>query len=97
MCRLSGHLYSCYYFIIICVLQGAEVGSLRQSEMEERQRIMELVQLQGQEIDTLKEEILMLSRKGGHVMPPSQPPLPRLNSRGTTTTSAHQQHPYSSA
>lgn len=37
---------------------------------------MQLVQLQAQEIDSLKDEITLLSRKGGHILPPSQPPLP---------------------
>lgn len=27
-------------------------------------------------MQSLKEEIGMLSRKGGHVLPPKQPPLP---------------------
>jgi len=66
-------------------LQGAELGGLSESEAAERQRIVQLVELQAQEIDSLKEEILMLSRKGGRVMPPLQPPpLPRLGSRGGT-------------
>ena len=58
---------------------------MSESETAERKRIVQLVQLQAQEIDALKEEILLLSRKGGQVMPPSQPPhLPRLGSRGGT-------------
>lgn len=28
-------------------------------------------------MQSLKEEIGMLSHKGGHVLPPTQPPLPR--------------------
>ncbi len=29
-----------------------------------------------QEVEALKEEITLLSRKGGHILPPAQPPLP---------------------
>ena len=65
---------------------------MRQSEVVERQRLAQLVQLQAQEIDTLKEEILMLSRKGGQVVPPS---LPRLGSR-SNSTSVPPQPPYTS-
>jgi len=39
--------------------------------------LIQLVQLQAQEIDALKEEIMLLSRKGGHILPPAQPPLPQ--------------------
>ena len=59
---------------------------MRQSEMLERQRLAQLIQMQSNEIGALKDEILMLSRKGGHVVPPSQPPLPRLGSRGSITS-----------
>jgi len=88
-------------FLTVCdfCLQRAQLGGgggLQQSGMtEERDRITQLVQLQAQEIDSLKDEILLLSRKGGHVMPPSQPPpptLPRLGSRGATFPS--HQPPY---
>jgi hypothetical protein len=66
--------------------QGTEYAGIRPSEIEERQRLVQLVQLQAQEIEALKDEILMLSRKGGHVLPPTQPPLPYLGSRGASGT-----------
>ena len=44
----------------------------------------QLVQLQAQEIDALKEEIGILSRKDGHILPPTQtavPPLPPIGAQ----------------
>jgi len=68
-------------------MQGADVGGMRQSAVEERQRLVQLVQLQAQEIDSLKDEVLTLSRKGVHVQPPSQPPpIARLGSRGSSAS-----------
>ncbi|XP_070551975.1 cilia- and flagella-associated protein 44-like isoform X2 [Ptychodera flava] len=55
---------------------GGEFQGARKADMRERQRLIQLVQLQAQEIDALKEEIGLLSRKGGHILPPTQPPLP---------------------
>jgi hypothetical protein len=43
-------------------------------DLEERQRLHTLVQLQAQEVEALKAEIAILSRKGGHILPPTQPP-----------------------
>ena len=43
-------------------------------DVEERQRLHTLVQLQAQEVEALKAEIAILSRKGGHILPPTQPP-----------------------
>ena len=59
-----------------CCLQGDEYGGVRKGDMHERQRLVQLVHLQAQEIEALKEEITLLSRKGGHILPPAQPPLP---------------------
>ncbi|KAK3588814.1 hypothetical protein CHS0354_028462 [Potamilus streckersoni] len=56
---------------------GEEYSGRRKSDIHERQRLIQLVQLQAQEIDALKEEIMLLSRKGGHILPPAQPPLPQ--------------------
>ena len=36
---------------------------------------MGLVDFQVQEIDMLKDDIRMLQHKGGHVLPPAQPPM----------------------
>jgi len=58
---------------------------MRAADVDERRRLVSLVQLQAQEINSLKDEILALSHKGGHVMPPSQPPPHRLtDSRAST-------------
>ena len=56
--------------------QGSEFSGNRKADIRERQRLVQLVQLQAQEIDALKDEITLLSRKGGHILPPAQPPLP---------------------
>ncbi|CAK8686101.1 unnamed protein product [Clavelina lepadiformis] len=50
-------------------------GVRRKPDMKEQHRLVQLVQLQAQEIQALKEEIGLLSRKGGHILPPAQPPL----------------------
>ena len=54
---------------------GTEFTGSRKADIRERQRLVQLVQLQAQEIDALKDEITLLSRKGGHILPPAQPPL----------------------
>lgn len=59
------------------LVQGQEFSGARKADIRERQRLIQLVQLQAQEIDALKEEIMLLSRKGGHILPPAQPPLPQ--------------------
>ncbi|KAK3107014.1 hypothetical protein FSP39_005065 [Pinctada imbricata] len=56
---------------------GEEFSGARKADIREKQRLIQLVQLQAQEIDALKEEIMLLSRKGGHILPPAQPPLPQ--------------------
>ncbi|XP_053372820.1 cilia- and flagella-associated protein 44-like [Mercenaria mercenaria] len=56
---------------------GEEYSGARKADIREKQRLIQLVQLQAQEIDALKEEIMLLSRKGGHILPPAQPPLPQ--------------------
>lgn len=61
--------------LLIC-FQGTEFTGARKADLRERQRLIQLVQLQAQEIDALKDEITLLSRKGGHILPPAQPPLP---------------------
>jgi len=52
------------------------IGVTDETALNERKRLLQLVQMQSQDINSLKEEIGMLSRKGGHVLPPKQPPLP---------------------
>ena len=63
--------------IILCLtIQGSEFTGARKADLHERQRLIQLVHLQAQEIEALKEEIILLSRKGGHILPPAQPPMP---------------------
>ncbi|XP_074652110.1 cilia- and flagella-associated protein 44-like isoform X2 [Tubulanus polymorphus] len=56
---------------------GGEYSGSRKADIHERQRLIQLVQLQAQEIEALKDEITLLSRKGGHILPPAQPPMPQ--------------------
>ncbi|XP_059142623.1 cilia- and flagella-associated protein 44-like isoform X2 [Physella acuta] len=63
---------------------SAEFVGQRKSDIREKQRLIQLIQLQAQEVDALKEEILLLSRKGGHILPPTHPPL----SQNVSTTAA---------
>jgi ABC-type phosphate transport system ATPase subunit len=51
------------------------VPSGGQEEAIERGRLVQMVKLQGKEIDALKVEVNMLRRKGGHVYSPA-PPVP---------------------
>ncbi|XP_051783012.1 cilia- and flagella-associated protein 44 isoform X2 [Erpetoichthys calabaricus] len=53
---------------------GKQFHGKPQAEIEERQRLIELVEMQAQEIEILQDEIDLLSRKGGHILPPAQPP-----------------------
>ncbi|XP_074839653.1 cilia- and flagella-associated protein 44 [Carettochelys insculpta] len=53
---------------------GAEFQGPRKAELEEKKRLITLVQLQAQEAEVLKEEITLLSRKDGRIFPPPQPP-----------------------
>merc|ERR1711865_1274190 len=48
----------------------ADQGPLIKNEIEERNRLVQLVKLQAKEVDALKAEINMLRRKGGHVYTP---------------------------
>ncbi|XP_033641081.1 cilia- and flagella-associated protein 44-like isoform X3 [Asterias rubens] len=64
---------------------GGEFTGSRKADLEERGRLIQLVQLQAQEIEALKEEISLLSRKGGHILPPTQPPIQQ--------SSTHNMHP----
>ena len=40
----------------------------------EKQRLLQIVQLQTDEIQTLQQEIKVLSSKSGNVLPPMEPP-----------------------
>ncbi|XP_017572667.1 cilia- and flagella-associated protein 44 isoform X3 [Pygocentrus nattereri] len=67
---------------------GAQFQGRRQVEEEERRRMQKLIQSQADEIESLRQEIGALSRKGGHILPPSQPSLPAI----PTMPLAHMQH-----
>lgn len=69
-------ILSCYK-ILLFFLQGTEFSGIHKSAVEERQRLIQLVHYQAQEIEAMKDEIMMLSRKGGHILPPAQPLMPR--------------------
>ncbi|XP_026863865.2 cilia- and flagella-associated protein 44 isoform X1 [Electrophorus electricus] len=52
---------------------GTQFQGHRQAEEEERQRLQQLIQSQMGEMESLRQEIRVLSRKGGPVLPPAQP------------------------
>ncbi|XP_034970285.1 cilia- and flagella-associated protein 44 isoform X1 [Zootoca vivipara] len=56
---------------------GAEFQGPRKADIEEKEKLIALVQLQAQEAEVLKEEITLLSRKDGRIFPPSQPGYPQ--------------------
>nr|XP_033799273.1 cilia- and flagella-associated protein 44 isoform X2 [Geotrypetes seraphini] len=55
---------------------GEEFRVVRKSDIRDRERLVQLVTIQIQEIGVLKEEINLLSRKGGNILPPAQGPRP---------------------
>lgn len=62
----------------VCI-QGRQLQDFsRRVDQEEIWRLQELVKTQSQQIEALSREIGLLSRKGGHVLPTGQAPLPPL-------------------
>lgn len=61
--------------------QGREVaGGGVQPDSHERTQLLHLVRLQARDIEALRGEIQLLSHKGGHILPPAQPPInPQLS------------------
>ncbi|KAM9320405.1 cilia- and flagella-associated protein 44 [Gastrophryne carolinensis] len=53
---------------------GEEFQGPRKADVRERQKLLHLVQMQVQEMESLKEEILLLKKKGGSILPPAHPP-----------------------
>ncbi|XP_018428354.1 PREDICTED: cilia- and flagella-associated protein 44 [Nanorana parkeri] len=49
---------------------GAEFLGPRKAETRERQKLLHRAQMQAEEIESLKEEILLLSKKGENILPP---------------------------
>ncbi|TMS08587.1 cilia- and flagella-associated protein 44 [Larimichthys crocea] len=62
-------------------------------DQKEIQRLQKLVQIQSQQAEALGREIDVLSRKGGHVLPPGHAPLPPLAPLPTPTDHTHTGHP----
>ncbi|XP_041923604.1 cilia- and flagella-associated protein 44 isoform X1 [Alosa sapidissima] len=54
---------------------GAQFQGGRRADAESKRGLQELVESQAQEGAMLRQEIAMLSRKGGHILPPPQTPL----------------------
>lgn len=54
--------------------QGNAFQSLREADVVARQEVTELIQLQAERISALKEEIALLRRKGGLILPPIRSP-----------------------
>jgi len=69
---------------------GSEYAGVKKSDIKERDRLMALVQMQAHDIESLKREITLLSRKGGHVLPPVQHRYPAPPTR--QNIQHHQSH-----
>ncbi|XP_035523595.1 cilia- and flagella-associated protein 44-like [Morone saxatilis] len=61
----------------------------RRLDQAEIRRLQELVKTQSQQAEALRKEICLLSRKGGHVLPPGYGPPPRLAPLPTPTDCTH--------
>ncbi|XP_076614824.1 cilia- and flagella-associated protein 44 [Chaetodon auriga] len=61
----------------------------RRVDQEAIRRLRELVKTQSQQAEALRREIGLLYRKGGHVLPPGQAPLPPLAPMSTPTRRTH--------
>ncbi|XP_042365640.1 cilia- and flagella-associated protein 44 [Plectropomus leopardus] len=57
----------------------------RRVDQEDIRRLQALVKTQSQQAEALRREIALLSRKGGHVLPPCQAPLPPIAPLPTPT------------
>lgn len=55
--------------------QSKEVsGGDRYLSAEEHEKLLEIIRLQAMDIDNVRAEIDLLHHKGGHILPPTQPP-----------------------
>lgn len=54
--------------------QGNAFQGPRKADIAARQVVTELIQVQAERILALKEEISLLRKKGGPILPPIQPP-----------------------
>ncbi|CAB1323036.1 unnamed protein product [Coregonus sp. 'balchen'] len=67
----------------------------QKKEMEDKLNTRQSKMSQAQEANALRQEINILSRKGGHILPPSQallPPLPAAPARSTHTNPERLRH-----
>ncbi|XP_057358624.1 cilia- and flagella-associated protein 44 isoform X3 [Manis pentadactyla] len=55
--------------------QGNAFQGPRKADIVAREKVTDLIQAQAQRIVALKEEIVLLRKKGGLILPPIQPPL----------------------
>ncbi|XP_063072845.1 cilia- and flagella-associated protein 44 [Engraulis encrasicolus] len=55
---------------------GAQFQGARRADIQELTRLQELVETQAEESAILRQEISLLSRKSGHILPPPQTPIP---------------------
>ncbi|KAM3935997.1 cilia- and flagella-associated protein 44 [Leptodactylus fuscus] len=60
---------------------GEEFQGPRKADIQERQKLLQVVEIQAEEIESLKEEIVVLSKKGGNILPPVH--TPATHSTGT--------------
>ncbi|KAM7369353.1 hypothetical protein PAMP_013627 [Pampus punctatissimus] len=58
----------------------------RCADQEDIRRFQNLVKTQSHQLEALRREISLLSRKGGHILPPGQAPLPQLAPLSTPQT-----------
>lgn len=54
--------------------QGNAFQGPRKADIVAKEKVAELIQLQAERILALKEEIALLRKKGGLILPPIQPP-----------------------
>ena len=67
---------------------SGDQGGIMRRDVEERNRLVQLVKLQAKEVDALKAEINMLRRKGGHVYTPAVSTSPNRGQSGLHGVSA---------
>ncbi|KAM4046708.1 cilia- and flagella-associated protein 44 isoform 2-T2 [Anomaloglossus baeobatrachus] len=53
---------------------GEEFQGPRKADVQERQKLLQLAEIQAEEIQGLKEEIILLGKKGGNILPPALAP-----------------------
>uniref|UniRef100_A0A8C4IP88 Cilia- and flagella-associated protein 44 n=1 Tax=Dicentrarchus labrax TaxID=13489 RepID=A0A8C4IP88_DICLA len=87
MCEFV-HL-SLHRYLFVCIQSRQFLDYRRRVDQGEIRRLQEVVKTQSQQAEALRKEICLLSRKGGHVLPPGYGPLPRLAPLPTPTDCTH--------